>query len=252
MITAITVGLVLVASLYAYQVLDRQRGTAEYDVVQKSILAFNDALENVAWKQGASRSTRFTIEYGYLQLLPNLNTISINATFDGQLRSLSNSTFPGPTGMIRYWLSTNYVTLGSGYESYILGNSSSVVSGSSGSYGRAVIKQQTGWVTISLDYRVRAMRTAVIEVGGQNVNYVDIWVIRLSMVVSSPWSYVHDLDLKAKCVQVQTVSSEFPVNSAQTSSVSVKVGSVTSQVPIALVAGKVVFNVVVSDIQVSV
>ncbi len=251
--TATTVALVLVAFFYAYQVLDRQRGMSEFEVAKKSILAFDDALENVAWKPGAIRSTKFTAQYGHLQLIPNVNSISINATVDGQSMSLSNSTYPGSTGIIQYWLSTNYVTFESGYESYILGSNSSITSDSSDTYGRSAIRQQTGWVTITLDYRIRTMRTAVINVNGVDTNYVDIWVIKVSMLVSTPWSYTSDFDLQAKTLNVRTASYG-PYNvSTQTALVSVQIGSSPAQQsPITLVPGQAVFNVVVADVQVSV
>jgi hypothetical protein len=253
-ITAVTVALVLAAFFYAYQVLDRQRGMSEFEVAKKSFLAFNDALENVAWKPGATRSTRFTAEYGYLQLIPNSNSITLRGTVNGAWQSLSNGTFPGSTGIIKYWLSTDYVTFDPNYESYILGNSSSVLSGSIESYGRSAIRQQAGWVTVTLDYRVRAMRTAVINVAGTDTNYVDIWVIKLSMLVSSQWSYVHDFDLQAKTLSVKTASYRFTSVTNQTTSVSVQIGSSPAQqVPITLVVpSSVVYNVVVADVQVSV
>jgi len=255
--TAVTVALVLAAFVYAYQVLDRQRGQSEWEVAKKSILAFNDALETVAWKSaGATRSTRFTAQYGYLQLRPNDNNITISATVNGQFKPLSNSTYPGATGIIKYWLSTNYVTFDANYESWILGDSSSVITGSGGSYGRAVIRQEPGMVSISLDYRVRAMRTSVINITGvgANTNYVDIWVIKLSMLVSQPWSYVYDFDLQARALNVRTASHLFPGVTNQTSVVRVQVGSEpASQVPITLtVPGSVVFNVILAEVQVNV
>jgi len=255
LITGTTIILVLVASIYAYQILEQQRGLAEFEVAKKSFLAFNDALENVAWKPGASRSTRFTVQYGYLQLIPNVdsNKISINATVNGSPQSLSNDTFPGSTGLIKYWLSTKYVSFDPTYESYILGDSSSVISGSADSYGRAVIRQQTGWVTVTLDYRVRAMRTAVIKVNNVDTNYVDVWVIKLKMLVPHEWSYIHDLDLQAKSLSVRTASHSFSVSNAA-SSVSVRIGTAQAyQVPITLVVpGQVVFNVVVAEVQINV
>ena len=253
-ITAVTVALVLAAFFYAYQVLDRQRGMSEFEIAQKSILAFNDALENVAWKLGAVRSTRFSIQYGYLQLIPSVNSITLRATVNGAWQSLSNATFPGSTGIIKYWLSTNYVTFDPNYESYILGNSSSVLSGSTESYGRSAIRQQTGWVTITLDYRVRTMRTAVINVAGTDTNYVDIWVIKLSMLVPNAWSYIHDFSLQAKTLSVKTASYRFTGVSNQTTSVSVQIGTnPAQQVPITLVVpGSVVYNVVTADVQVNV
>ena len=252
--TAVTVALVLAAFVYAYQMLEQQRGVSEWEIARKSILAYNDALENVAWKPGATRSTRFTAQYGYLQLIPNANSITVSATVNGVAQPLSDATYPGMTGTIKYWLSTEYVTFGPDYESYILGNSSSLISSSSDSYGRAVINQQPGMVSMTLDYRVRAMRTSVIDVGGVQTNYVDIWVIKLSMPIPSAWSYVNKFDLQAKTLSVTTVSHPFTGVTNQTSVVSVQIGSsLASRVPIALtVPGTVVYNVVVADVQVNV
>ncbi len=251
-ITATTITLVLVASIYAYQVLEQQRGAAEFDVAKESILAFDDALENVAWKPGAVRSSRFTVEYGYLQLTPNGtygNDIVINATVDGSTATLYSNT----TGFIKYYLSTKYISFGQGYASYISGSNSTLIVGSTGSYGRAVVEQQTGWVVVTLDYRVRAMRTSVIEVDGENVNYVDIWVIKLLAMeaVTHPWSYIHDFDLKARCLGVQTVSTETQVQNNAT--ISVQIGSdISPPENIPLETGKIVFNVIVAEVQVSV
>ncbi len=258
-ITATTITLVLVASIYAYQVLEQQRGATEFAVAKESILAFNDALENIAWKQGAVRSSRFTIEYGYLQLIPNGtqygNTVIINATVDGGTETLYILDNSNSTGFIKYYLSNKYVTFGQGYTSYILGSNSTLVVGSTGSYGRAVVEQkvqQAGWVTITLDYRVRAMRTSVINVTGTLVNYVDIWVIKLVTRDTSPWSYVHDFDLKARCLQVQTTPYGPYTVTQNSTTITVKVGNLTSWDPLPLEPGMVVFNVIVAEVQVSV
>ncbi|MDH5634791.1 MAG: hypothetical protein OEY30_03080 [Candidatus Bathyarchaeota archaeon] len=262
-ITATTVALALVAFSYAYQVLEQQRGISEFEVAKKSILAFNDALENVAWKPGATRSTRFTAQYGYMRLYPNANNIIINATVNGVWQPLSTgTTFPGLTGIIEYRLSTEYVSFLPNYESYILGSNSSIISGTDEGYGRAAIRQQTGWVNITLDYRVRAMRTSVIKVNGVDTNYVDIWVIKL-VIKTDPtkplsaqpqWSYIHDFDLQAKSLNVVTVSKSFTNVNNPTTSVSVQIGSAKpQQVPITLqVPGQVVFSVVVAEVQVNV
>ena len=252
--TAVTVALVLAAFVYAYQMLEQQRGVSEWEIAKKSILAYNDALENVAWKPGAVRSTRFTAQYGYLQLIPPAaeNSITISATVNGVPQSLSNATYPGTTGIIKYWLSTKYVSFGPDYESYILGNSSSLISSSSDSYGRAVINQQPGMISMTLDYRVRAMRTSVIDVGGVQTNYVDIWVIKLSMLVPNAWSYVNEFDLQAKTLSVTTASHRFTGVTNQTSVVSVQIGNTAGRLAVTLVPGTVVYNVVVADVQVNV
>jgi hypothetical protein len=255
LITGTTIILVLIASIYAYQILEQQRGLSEFDVAQKSILSFNDALENVAWKLQGARSTRFTIEYGYLQLTTNTYAIGINATVGGSTWQLSNATFPGSSGKVLYYISDKYTSFGEGYSSYILGNSSSILVGSAENYGRAVIQQQASWVSIQLDYRVRAMRTSVVNVGGKDVNYVDIWVIKLKTLVSQPWSYIHDFDLKAKCTSIKTVTyGPYAVGGNPNAVISVRIGGASTDsgsVPLVTTSqSQVVFNVVVAEVQV--
>jgi len=244
-ITATTITLVLVASIYAYQIMDLQKAAAEFEVAKKSILAFSDALENVAWKPNAARSTRFTIKYGYLELLPETPT-EINATVGGStVFRLLNS-----TGFVKYHLSDKYVTFGGGYRAYILGNSSSLIIGSTASYGRAVVNQLVGEVTITLDYRVRAMRTSVVRVGTTDVNYVDVWFIKLK--IDKKWSYINEFDLKAKCLSVTTATYSADVVGAQNARIGVRVGSVSNSSLISLVSGRVVFNIVTALVKVSV
>jgi len=259
-ITGTTITLVLVASIYAYQILEQQRGLSEFEVAKKSILSFNDALESVAWKLEGARSTRFTIDFGFLELTPTnaSDPIGINAKVGSSTWQLSNTTFPGRTGKVMYWISDKYTSFGDGYSSYILGNSSNILVGSAESYGRAVIKQdsslQGSWVSILLDYRVRTMRTSIIKVGANDVNYVDIWVIKLKMLVTQPWSYIHDFDLKAKCTSIKTVTyGPYAVSGNSNAFISVKIGSTTDtgSVPLVTMSGsQVVFNVVVSEVQV--
>jgi len=254
LITGTTILLVLIASIYAYQILEQQKGLSEFEVAKKSMLSYNDALESVAWKLQASRSTRFTIEYGLLELTPNVYSIGINATVGGSTWQLSNTTFPGTNGRIRYTISDKYTSFGSSYTAYLLGNGSNVLIGSADNYGRVLVSQESSWVSVLLDERVRAMRTSVINVAGKDVNYVDIWVIKTKMIVGQPWSYIHDFDLKAKCLSIKTVSyGPYSVNNNPSAVISVRIGSTTStgSVPLATTSqSQVVFNIVVSEIQV--
>lgn len=246
-VTATTVTLVLVASMYAYQVLEQQRGMAEFEVAKESILAFNDALENVAWKPQASRSARFTIEYGHLELIPDFKTLIVNVT----VGSNNPTVYYDSTGFVKYYISTKYVNFGEGYQSYILGNETLLVVRNTESFGRAVVEQASSWLSISLNYRVRAMRTSVVEVDGETVNYVDIWVIK--PVIGDRSSYVHDFDLKARCLNV-TTTSYGPYNATDSCKIDVQlgVGSQPSSASIPLSSGKVVFNTVIAEIQVTV
>lgn len=252
-ITASTITLVLVASIYTYQVLERQRGVAEFDVAKESILAYNDALENVAWKPQAARSSRFTVEYGYLELIPNFGSLSINATVGNSTHQLM-----GPsniTGAITYNIGNQYISFESGYKSYLIGNESVLITESTGSYGVAMVEQETGWVTITLFYRVRAMRTSVINVTIDSletpVNYVDVWVIE--PIIDTRYSYIHDFDLKARCLGVQTITyGPYNVTEDGSCQITAQVENLANSASVPLTTGKVVFNVIVTEIQVSV
>ena len=53
--TATVLTLTLVAWSYANQILEQERGATEFDVAMQSMLAFDDAFENIAWKPQSSR-----------------------------------------------------------------------------------------------------------------------------------------------------------------------------------------------------
>lgn len=243
-ITATTVVLVLVASNFAYQNLERQRGAAEFAIAKKAILAFDEALENIAWKPQSSRSTRFVANYGAVELVPN----ALNLTVTARVGTNSNSTSI-LTGLIRYYTKIDYVNFGNNYKEYILGDERTVVSRSTEGFGQAVIEQRSKWVNITLNYRVCAMKTSE----DQNLTYVDIWIIKADI---SKWSsYVREFDLKAKCTSVTTtLSVQYNVTQGTTATVSAQFGDgpIYSWTTPPLKEGSVVFNFIVADVEVSV
>ncbi|MCW3985841.1 MAG: hypothetical protein NWE91_05465 [Candidatus Bathyarchaeota archaeon] len=250
--TATIIVLVLVTSTYTYQVLEQQRGAAEFAVAKKSILAFDDALENIAWKPQGARSARFTVNYGQLELVPDMRLI-VNVTgYEGANYSVS-------TGYVKYRTKTMYVNFGANYASYLLGNDE-IISNGTGSYGRALIEQNSGWVTLNLAYGVRAMKTYTINVteGDQQVlvNYVDIWIISIEI---AKWStYIGDFDLIARCLNITTI----PYGSLHGNgydvledkcNISVRLGdNALDTTLIQLDGSKVVFNFVIATVRVSV
>lgn len=244
-ITAVTATFVIVVSLYAYQVLEQQRGAAEFEVAKKSILAFDDALQDAAWKLNASRAVRFKVEFGNLLLIPNAATLNVTATIGSSNYALESIS----TGVIRYSTSTRYITLGENYTSYILGDSDLIVTDSTKSLGRALIEQKPNFVNITLSYRARAMRTSYLNVNGTKVNYVSIWLIR---VVTNSASHIKNFDLKAKSLGIQTSSIDPGVSVTSNCTISIESESESRSATISLNPGKVVFSVIVAEVQVSV
>jgi len=256
--TATAITLTLVAASYAYQILEQQRGATEFDVAMESILAFNDALENIAWKHQASRSSRFTIDYGQLDLMPN-KSLMVTVT------DYPNASYSNSTGYIIYSTKTKYVSFGESYSSYFLGDNGTLSTGA-GSYGRASIEQKSGWVSMTLSYGVRAMKTSTINITQGNetvpvkVNSVDIWIIRISIPDLLRGTNIGDFDLKAKCLDVTTESlagadgNGYVLDVNKQCNITVRLGEDESFTTIQLDADadRVVFNFVVATVQVSV
>ncbi len=252
-ITAITVALVMVVAFYAYQVLEQQRGAAEFDVAEKSILAFDDALQDVAWKPNASRMVRFKVEYGALKLIPNATTLIVSASIgDSNATPLASVS----TGFIRYSIGTRYVTFGEPYESCILGNNESIVSSSAENPGKVKIEQQSGLVNVTLSYRARALKTLSTNVNGTLVNYVTIWLINVTFNEAYPTTHIHSFDLKARCIAVPPPDSiVYPYDITDVNCViTVESEGKGSEASVTLDedADKVVFSIIVAEVKVSV
>lgn len=245
--TVTTITLVLVASTYAYQILEQQRGMSEFEVAEKSILAFDDAVRDIAWDPQGSRSVRFTVDYGHLELLPN-NTVK-GLPLKVNVTDYPNANYSSYTGYVKYCMSTKYVTFGNGYQSYILGDNTTIATKSTESFGRALIEQESGWINITFSYRVRAMRTSVVQVGNDTVNYVDVYIIKI--VVTKWSSYVGDLDLVARNVGITTKSyGPYDVDDDDCK-IKVSLGESNDETEISLDPGKVVFNFIIAEIKVS-
>jgi len=240
-ITAATVVMVLVSGSYAFQVLERQQAAREFETVQKSILAFDDAVRDIAWDRGGSRSVRFTTNYGIMRLMSSSKSFQITT---------SQFSYTFTTGVVKYDMPSSYFTLGNGYSSYILGDESTVVSSLADSFGQALVKQEAGFASIALNYRVRVSQEGPSTlVGSTPINYVDILVIRLNCTDLSLGS--GDFDLVAKNVGLNTTSyGPYPVGNAGTISVASD-GVPTKSIQLDLENGQVMFNLIIADVRVS-
>ncbi len=249
--TATIVVLVFITSVYTYQVLEQQKGAAEFQVVEKSILAFDDALENIAWKPQGARSTRFDINYGQLDLIQDIPLLIQVTGYDNASRSLT-------TGIMRYRTQTSYMNFGENYSNYILGDGQMISSGS-GSCGSVHVEQSSGWVSVTLAYGVRAMETSTFNITQDDqlvtVSYVDIWIIQLD--TSGGPTDIGSFDLRARTLDVVTLSSSvYSVDQDNRQfSISVRLGDndpAQASIQLDESADRVVFNYIISTIRVSI
>jgi hypothetical protein len=245
-ITAVTVVLVLVSSNYALQVLERQQGASEFDTVKKSLLTFDDAFRDIAFDRGGSRSVRFTTKYGYLQLLPNNESLVVT------LKEYPEVNFPTiGMGVVKYKIATSYISYGNGYSAYVLGSGAVVVPSTTESFGRLQQTQQSGYMSLALDYRVRVTREGPsTSISGIMVNYVDILVVRMN--ITKTLNLIGDFDLISKNLAITTYTSQAFTARSSTCTVNVALGGTSGEIPVNIdMPGQVIFNLIVADVKVS-
>jgi len=249
--TATVLTLTLVAWSYANQILEQERGATEFDVAMQSMLSFDDAFENIAWKPQSSRSARFILDYGQLELEPNVD-LTVDVT------EYPGANYSSSTGYLKYSIKTKYVTFGDGYQSEFLGNED-LISNGAGSYGKGLLSQNSGWVSMTLFYGIKAMKTSTLipTTGGVPVHTVDIWIVEMN--TTEQIESFTELDLEAKCLSVITTTMAnggdgFNIDASGGCTVSVQLGEYTDEIFIDLdgeEGDKVVFNFVVTSVQVS-
>ncbi len=248
--TATAITLSLVAWSYANQTLERQRGATEFEVTMESILAFNDAFENIAWKPLSSRSARFILDYGQLQLIPNLDLV-VNVP------DYSGASYSGSTGYLRYTTQTKFVSFGDGYHSNFIGDDSFISSGA-GTYAKGTISQDSDWVHMDLMYGIRVMKSSTVS----TVDNVDIWIIEMETTEQS--ARYTELDLNAKCIDVTTKTfattsgNGYPVVNGK-ATIDVHLGDnisegaiISDSITIPLDSQRVVFNFIIATVKVNI
>lgn len=247
-ITATTVALVLIAATYAYQILDQQRGTSEFNMATNSLVTFDDAVRDIAWSLKGMRNTRFAVDYGQLTLIPDDTEHGLDLIVDVEIDGTTNNLYSDKTGYIEYSIPQQYVTFGERKPFYILGDNQTVVTQGTEDLGRLLIAHESGWVSASLTYRVRAMEASTITLDDETLSYVNIWLVK--MQVSDYSSYIGELDLTAKANYVYTISSNEYYPSDGQCMVHVQLGNERSEKTVTLGGSAVVFNLIISEVEV--
>ncbi|MCW4053725.1 MAG: hypothetical protein NWE84_02235 [Candidatus Bathyarchaeota archaeon] len=245
-ITAATVVMILVASTYALQLLIQQQAVSEFSTVQKSILSFDDAVRDIAFDRGGSRSVRFTASFGNMFLLEGDKTFEITEPTLGY-------NYEFTTAVIKY--SMPYTFTSTNESPYIIGDAKGIVSSLTESAAQAYVKQESGSANIFLNYRVRVNAEGTSHKmlnSSITVNYVDVFVIKLTCTTSSV--IASDFDLNCKNVGLATSQSSLytiPSNGIITLSANVD-GVSAGDVDLDLTAGqKVIFNLIIAEVRVS-
>ncbi len=255
-ITAATIVMVLVSSTYAYSALQRQQAAAEFDAMQKSFQTFDDTIRDVAWNRASARTTHFTADYGFIEYVGPFD-LSITANVGDQNIDFTPDI---QTSLLRYNLSTRYLTFGNNYKNYVIGDARAILNEPNQPVGQLVVTQQNAWININLAYRVRVM----IE-NSNDCTYVDVLVTKLYCDASG--TNAGDFDLFARNTQVTTKTyPQAPITLSSAASYTLVATLKDSQgyavnfpfltnpdtVNGDLAEGKVVFNFIVTTVQVDV
>jgi hypothetical protein len=255
-ITATTIALVLVASTFAYQTLDQQRGTSEFDIAKNSLFSFDDGLRDVAWSLKGSRNTRFAIDYGKLTLFPDNADYGLDLNVNVEIDGETFGSYNNKTGYVVYSIPQKYLKFGVVEPYYLLGDEQLIVTEGTADLGRLLVLQESGWVNSILSYRIQAMETSTITLNGDTtLSYVNILIIK--MKISDFSDYVGELDLTAKTANLKTISYEYNPDDGQIINkqciVSAHLGDQLSEISIDLDPNcdQVVVNFIVSEMEIS-
>lgn len=248
-ITATTVILVLIASTFAYQLLEQQRGTSEFNLAKNSLITLDDAIQDIAWSIKGARQTRFSIDYGQLALYPDNAELGLNLTIDinegTDLLFSKNYT----TGYVEYSIPEKSVTFARREPYYILGNEEIVVDDGTSSLGRLLVYHNSGWVNALLNYRVREMETSTITVDGKITSYVNVWIVKLK--ISDFSANIDNFDLSSNAYSMYT-DTMGPYDIDDDFTIVVQFGNeLSSPIPISLneYSESVVFNFIISEVE---
>jgi hypothetical protein len=250
-ITATTIALVLVASTFAYQTLDQQRGTSEFDIAKNSLFSFDDGLRDVAWSLKGSRNTRFAIDYGKLTLFPDNAEYGLDLDVKVEIDGNKFGNYTDTTGYIVYSIPQKYLKFGVVEPYYLLGNEQLIVTEGTADLGRLLVMQESGWVNSILSYRIRAMETSTVTLSDDTtLSYVNILIIK--MKISDFSDYFGELDLTAKTANLNTISYESIVGINKQCTVSAQLGDQLSELSIDLNPNcdKVVVNFIISEMEI--
>jgi hypothetical protein len=244
-ITASTIALVLVASTFAYQTLDQQRGKSEFNLTQKALLSFDDGIRDIAWSLEGSRYTRFAMDYGQLNLFPE-NSVNLIVTAKVGTNFVTK---PFKTGYIQYQIPIKYITFGQREPFYVLGDSKTLITEGTESLGRILVSQDSDLVSADLSYRVRAVETSVVNVDGFDTSYVNIWIVK--MKIDSYSENVGSLDLTARAKTLKTEPTAiYEVPSDGNCIIQVDFGNQSHEEILSLNGEKVVFNFIISTVEI--
>lgn len=248
-ITATTVMLVLIASTFAYQLLEQQRGTSEFNLAKNSLMTLDDAIQDIAWSIKGARQTRFSIDYGQLALYPDNAELGLNLTIDVHNSTSLLFSRNYNTGYVEYSIPEQSVTFARREPYYVLGDEEILVDDGTANLGRILVYHNSGWVNTRLSYRVREMETSTITVGGKLTSYVNVWIVKLG--ISDFSANIDNFDLSSKAYSINTdTMGPYDVDGAFT--IGVHFGNEPySTKPISLNAASesIVFNLIISEVE---
>ena len=251
-ITASTVVLVLIASTFAYQLLEQQRGTSEFNLVKGSLFTLDDAIQDIAWSIQGTRQTRFSIDYGQLALYPDNADMGMNFTIDVNIPGSLPISRDYTTGYVEYSIPEQSVTFARRDPSYILGDEETLVEDGTSSLGRIFVYHNSGWVNALLSYRVRAMETSIIEVGGYNTSYVNVWIVKLKISEFSANFDNFDITSSANHIYTNTTDSFALLSGDKNVTIGVQFADEPywlKTIPLNVYSDYVVFNFIVSEVK---
>lgn len=122
-LTAATVVMILVATSYANDYLNKRMAENEFSANKQFLLTTGLQIDDIAWTIGRTQTVRYTTTYGAMQY----QSLALNYTFEVFDGSAWNLLSANETGMILYNMPINNYNLGNNYYEHVSTDNSSYV-----------------------------------------------------------------------------------------------------------------------------
>ncbi len=188
-LTAATVVMILVATSYANDYLNKQMAGNEFNANKQFLLTTGLQIDDIAWTVGRTQTVRYTTTYGAMQY----QSLALNYTFevfDGSVWKLISA---NATGMILYNMPINDYNLGNNYyEAVSVDDGSYVQEGASAPVAEVFCVEKLpmpdgNFSRVAVVPSIRYLTSAITGSGNATTTYYKFYLPILVKANSNPY-----------------------------------------------------------------
>ncbi|MBS7632301.1 hypothetical protein KEJ15_01590 [Candidatus Bathyarchaeota archaeon] len=201
----------IISATYSFAIIkiNAKANTLKASLAKQSMQQLDDALHDVAWSTGASKTVYFDEYSGSFQTFPSAENLQITIAFTSEPSELALN---GSIGKVAYRLqASEYSDVGL----FIKGNSKAIVNQSLSMATQLYVEENGGNQQVTLCYRPYALSAPIGSENGKPLNLVRIYLINLSL--SQSLLLEGEFNLKTTSTNVEITTKQYELNQTVTS-----------------------------------